>query len=486
MRLSATNSLLERYIACSGQSLSGSHLRMDAAFQAAQAITSDWRVGAAALLLPFAASRLPSVLRTLSFFKTALQTETNLASLVGAVSGNAWSLRVGGLLGGAATLVGCGDENSPMSDAGLAAPRSIEAQATEYPVMPRASGGTLQGFQASLSGTGHLAVTWAEVNPSSRVFLRVFPPTGNPSNVVEVAQPENAVAIAPQVSSLEEGASLVSWTESLGIDAETGMKARRFSNTGQALGESFTIVPFALHEPAIVGSTALNADGSFVVVSNENSRSCGVCARNYGSNNVQSSVVTLSNPGDSVLASDISGSSQGEWAWAGMVARADGQREIRYRSYMPGRGFGAPGSFVIPNPGTSTGIQLAVLPNNRSLLVWQTAQGLRGQLFSFNGSTLSEPISLNSVPPGSNISVTSDEVGAFIIAWEAEGQIRASLLASNGRIIADNINVSGESSGNSQVTVTANEHGNVSFAWMHFQASPAGNQIVARNYRIRY
>ncbi len=486
MRLAASPSLLNRRIAYSDSALSANQVRMDAAWQVAKELSSDWRVAAAALAFPFAASRLPASLRALSSFKTLLHAETNLGRWLGAVSGNSWSLRAGGFLGGAATLVGCGDENSPLSDSGLQAPRSIEAQAAEYPVMPMASRGTLQGFQASLSEAGQLAVTWAEVNPSSRVFLRVFPASGNPLNVVEVARPENAVALVPQVSSLDDGTSLVSWTESLGVGRETGMMARRFSNVGQPLGDSFTIVPFELREPAIVGRTALNADGSFVVVSNENSRSCGVCARNYGANNVQTSVVTLSNPGESVLTSYISGSSQGEWAWAGMVERTDGQSEIRFRAYVPGRGFGAPVSFVVPNLGSGTSIQLAVLPHNRSLLVWQTAQGLRGRLFSFNGDALSELITLNSVPLGSNVSVTSDQVGAFIVAWEAEGQIRASLIASDGRNIADNLNISGDSVGNSQVTVTANEHGRVSFAWMHFQPSPAGNQIVARDYQIRY
>jgi len=496
MRLSASQNLLDRRAAADSTSLSAHQLRLDAAWAEAQSVAGDWRMASLALLAPLAVSRLPGLWRSAAgLSKLGSLGEASLIEAGGQVlaGSSAWAkwTRFGGALGLSGTLAACsGDPARTDMDAGLQPPRSMEAQGAEYAAMAAPSTGTNQGFAASLNEAGQLAVAWADFNPSgpnpSVVYSRLFSAAGAGGSAVEVGRPAGAVALSPSVSNTDRGDVLVAWTESMGPDAPSGIRARRLDSSGQAQGEAFTAVPIENHNPPILGSIALSDDASFIVVSNENSADCGVCARRYGADNVQRSVTTLSEPGASVLASDLSSSSQGDWAWAGMVARADGQREIRFRYFDLAQGFGAPGSFTIPDPGTGTRIQVAILPGNRSLLVWQSAQGLRGMLFTPDGRTQGSPIELNSLPPGASFSATSDETGAFVVAWEEAGQVRASLLASDGRMIARDLSVSDGGSENHEVTVAANEHGGVSIVWRRFLQSPAGYQLMAKNYQIRY
>lgn len=490
MRL--TNILERRLLDVSQSPNSPTQLNIDSALYSAQAFAGDARFIALAFVAPLALSRLSGVWRNLNTARAIAQSEVALSSVpsVSLFARTPWSLRGLSAFATGALLVGCGTEENPVDDAHLQPPRALEAQATEFNVTGETSLGTNTGFHASLNEPGSLAVTWADYNPSnanpSAVLMRIFPAMGSPSNVVEVARPEAATVLAPYVSNADNGDTLLAWTHSLGVDSPNGVRARRYTGGAQAQGDSFNIVPLEMRDPVIAGTVALNPDGSFIVVSNENSASCGVCARNYSADNAQQSVTTLSAPGEQVLSSDISASSQGEWAWAGMVDLGNDRREIRFRAYVPGRNFGAPGTLAVSNLESVSNIQLALIPGNHSLIVWQSSQGLRGQLFTSNGNRVGSTLNINSLPPGSNFSVASDETGAFVVAWEDQGQIRASLLAADGRAIASNLEISGAGGGNSNVTVAANEHGRVSFVWRKFQERPAGYNLVARSFQIRY
>ncbi len=392
----------------------------------------------------------------------------------------------GATLGMGALLTACGAPDNMAPDGStLAPPRTIEVQGAEYSVTP-VSTGTNQGFAAKLNSNGQLAVTWTDYSNASVVNLKIFSDARTPGNLVEVERPQNAVSLLPSISNDDAGNVLLAWTNSMGPDAPSGLRARRYSAAGQAQGNSFPIVPLENHNPVIMGSVSLQSDGSFRVVSNENSSSCGVCARTYGPDNVQRSVMTLSEAGTSVLASDMADSAQGDWAWAGLLAGNNGERQVRFRYFNVGTGLGASTTFSIGNPGTATGIKVAILPNDNSLVVWQSNQGLRGMVLKPDGRPQSAQISLNSLPPGSSFSATSDEAGAFVVAWEEAGQIRSSLLDANGRIISSNLEISNGTSDNHEVTVTANERGQVSYLWRRAQRSPAGYNLVGRNYQIRY
>ncbi len=496
MTVLGSHNLLTRRLAVFSPTLTTTQLQMDAALNAAQELTGDWKTAALALAAPLVISRLSSVFRNAAFsyrmaaFSEATFVEAGAGVLARTSSFAKWGRVAGTTFGMGALLAACG--GNEFETGSPAPPRTLEVQGSEYSVTPSASTGTNQGFAATLNTNGQLAVTWADYNPSnpnpSAVNLRVFSASGNPSSAVEIERPPGAVSLSPSISNDEAGNILAAWTNSMGPDSPSGVRARRYSAGAQAQGNSFPIVPLENHMPPIMGTVALNPDRSFIVVSNENSSDCGVCVRTYGADNIQRSVQTLSEAHVSVLASDLARNSQGDWAWAGLLADNNGGRSVRFRYFNNGTGLRPAVTVPIGNPGAGTGIKIAVLPNDHSLVVWQSSQGLRGMVFAADGSTLSSQISLNSLPPGFSFSATSDETGAFVVAWE-EGstkQIHASLLASDGRIISDNINISGTSSNNHEVVVTGNEGGHISFVWRRFQPSPAGYTLAAKNYQIRY
>lgn len=494
MTLVRTSHLLERRSHFEIPVLSEGQKEMDALLSTSQSTMSDWKMAAFTVAAPLVVTRLSALFRnTFPLLRGA-----SVSEALPQVAGLSWFTRspalnrVGvGALGGSLFLVGCGDAN-PVTDAQLTAPRTLEAQGAEFSVTAELSPGTQQGFAASLNVQGQLAVTWADLNPSqsnpSTVNLRTFSPNGIPGAVTEIERPQGSVCLAPSLSNDDRGNILAAWTQSMGPDAPSGLRARRYNSQGQAQGNSFQIVPNENHMPTIVGRVALNEDASFLVVSNENSRDCGVCVRNYGADNLQRSVQTLSEANLSVLSTDLAPSAQGDWAWAALLADNTGGRSLRFRYYHAGVGFGPAVTAPISNPGTGTQIKVAALPNDRAIVVWQSAQGLRARIFKADGSGVGAEIALNALPPGASFSATSDQNGAFVVAWEDAGQkqIRASLIAADGRIISGNMNVSENSTENQEVRVTGNENGRITFVWQRFQPSPAGYRLVARNYQVRY
>ncbi|GEM_PF-4728935 len=503
MRAASTHSILERALNFNEQPVfSASQIAIDGALGRFQAFSGDWKNLAISLIVPALASRVRGMFNP-AFAARAFISEATLASEVS--SAPAWeglSLWLGrlpkfaklgsavlssGLLGAACTT----QFPERTEDAGLSPPRSLEVSGEEYGITPSPSTGTNQGFSASLNANNELAVAWADLNPSdlshSGIFLRTFSSAGNAGNVVTVDHPQDAIAIAPSLASNSHGNSLVSWTTTAGPEAPSALFARRFSNTGEAQGASFPLVPAALRSLIVQGALAMQEDGSFTAVSNENSTTCAVCARNFSPANIEQSLVALSDPYSPVLASHLASTSQGDWAWAGLLPGENGEIRVRFRYFNVGQGLGPATTFSIGNPQTPSKVQVAVLPNDNSLVVWETNQGLRGMVVAADGRPLSAQLELNSLLPGSAFSVAGDEVGAFVVAWQEAGQIHASLLSSRGQSIASHLNISGEGADNREVQVVGNESGRITFVWRRFHSQGnASYDLVARNFRVQY
>jgi len=228
----------------------------------------------------------------------------------------------------------------------------------------------------------------------------------------------------------------------------------------------------------------LHEDGSFTVISNENTADCGVCAREYAANNVQGSVQTLSDSNVPVLASAVASAANGDWAWVALLAGQNGTRSVRYHYQSASHANNLNTTFEIGNIQTASTVRVAILPAGRALVLWETNEGLKGMVLKPDGTPLSSQLSINSQAPGGSFSVGSDAHAAFVVSWIEGGSVKASVYSSSGQSISSNLSISGSANDATDVSVAGNESGQVSFVWRRF--SGGNYSLVARNYQINY
>src|SRR5262249_6988149 len=145
-----------------------------------------------------------------------------------------------------------------------------------------------------------------------------------------------------------------------------------------------------------------------------------------------------------------------------------GGSEVRFQRFNGQSPLNSASAFSIGNLGTAASVGIAILPNHGSMVVWQTNGGLKGQIVDEHGRPFETPFSVNSVTPGQSFSITSDERGSFVVAWEEGNQIKASVYNGTGDALFQNIDVSGSDGQNSEVVTAANGSGRVTIGWRRF------------------
>ncbi len=500
MTVLAAHNILDRRLSVglsSTSHLNDAQLKMDAFLETAQGLASDWKTAALAIALPLASARIAGVFRNSAGALRLVQWGEASVAEQGALSflktsfipRLAFARSAGSLLGLGGMLAACSvDRTGSGEDAGtLPIPRSFEANGNEYSITSSPSAGTLQGFQTNLSSSDVLSVAWADLDSSnanpSAVYLRRFQSTNPEGSMIEVDRPQGSVDLLPALSTNDHDQLLVSWTNSSGQDAPSSVFARRY-NADQVNGNAFQIVPAAQRNYLAQSNVILHEDGSFTVISNENTADCGVCAREYAANNVQGSVQTLSDSNVPVLASAVASAANGDWAWVALLAGQNGTRSVRYHYQSASHANNLNTTFEIGNIQTASTVRVAILPAGRALVLWETNEGLKGMVLKPDGTPLSSQLSINSQAPGGSFSVGSDAHGAFVVSWIEGGSVKASVYSSSGQSISSNLSISGSANDATDVSVAGNESGKVTFVWRRF--SGGNYSLVARNYQINY
>ncbi len=450
--------------------LSPSQARADAFVGTVLSQASDWRTIALAAAAPglLAGSR-----RFVATGRAAFAVEAAAPRAVGVFS--AFSRTGAGILMGASALVaGCSGEDSMPN---VPEAHSFTPVGSEFPLSAASSIGTSQGLRLALNGGGSMVAASADFNPGTSggtgVFARAF--SGDtPGAVVTVDQPTGGVDVNPSVSTNSGGNFVISWMTTTAPETST-LHARRFDNTGRPIGATLSLGdstdPFS--------SVVLFDDGGFAVVT----RSGG---RIFNADNSPAGTLSNPNPGDS-SAFAVGTTPQGQWAWAAIVPGSGSSSDV-YFQRMNGRSGGESDHFSIGSLGTAAAVRVGTLSNGPSLIAWQTNSGIRGQIVDNGGTPLDDPFTIASVPPGGSFSVSGDNHGSFVVAWDEGNQIKATVYSGEGRALFSNLDVSGSSGENHDAVVTANGDGRVSIGWRRFSTSggSAHYDLVARNYQIAY
>jgi hypothetical protein len=400
---------------------------------------------------------------------------------------------------GSSTLVtGCNGNNQTQEttpDASAIAPAGNEFQINTTP-----NTGTNQGMAMALNEEGNLVVTWADVDPSNPsstgVFARAYDPSGNPTDVATADQPSASYDSIPSVATNSRGNFVVSWSNIVGPSSPSSVSARRFDNTGRLIGGTIPALPPSVRNPIPTSNIVLMEDGGFALIANDNSMTCGACAYVYHPDNTSAPTQTLIPAGTSVNALSVGRGDADDWTWAAIVPGSGSSSEIQFQHFSGSSAQGAVAHVSIGNLDTAPAVRVASLPNGRTMLAWQTGSGIMTQVVNSDGGHVSDPVQVAAVQPGGSFSLSSDQHGSFVVAWEdpqgdpsttTDVRIKAQVLDGNGAKILSPLDVSGSSGQNREVVVTANSSGRVTFGWRRFSTTGGAHQdLIARNFQISY
>jgi len=239
----------------------------------------------------------------------------------------------------------------------------------------------------------------------------------------------------------------------------------------------------------------LTESGGFALVANDNSDTCGACAHFFNPDNTSANTQPLIPSGTAVSALSVGRGEGDTWTWAAIVPASGSNSEIQFQRFSGMSPEGSVAHLSIGNIGTAPQVRVASLPNGHTMFAWQTGSAIMAQVVDEHGGQISDPTQVAAVSPGGSFSLTSDNHGSFVVAWEepqgspdsTDVRIKARIFTGVGDSILSTLDVSGSSGQNREVVVSANSSGRVTFGWRRFSTTGGAHQdLIARNYQLHY
>ncbi|MFO1519180.1 MAG: hypothetical protein U1F57_05910 [bacterium] len=377
--LTASQALVDRYVSQTAE------------------IAGDWKTVAAFTVGMGLFSRWQSAMsaaRGIAVESAAVEANAGARLFHFGISGGrsfAWASSGASALGAGLILTGCGNsETNP--DAGPDA-TAFNAVGAEFPITSNPSTGTNEGLAVALNRDGNFVAAWADVGAdvsTTGVFVRAFGASGALGPVGTADQPASSVDVTPSISTNSTGNFVVSWTNTSGPDNPSGVSVRRFNGSGTPVGPTINVITPSVHATLPTSSIVSLEDRGFVLVSNDNSSTCGACAHFFNSDSSPANDVTLVPSGTAVSTVSVGTTTQGQWAWAAIVSGASGHSEIRFQRFNGRSAMGAASSIDIGNLGTAPQVRVATIPNGNSMVVWQP-QAFKARFWEATGNRSMPP-----------------------------------------------------------------------------------------------
>jgi hypothetical protein len=292
---------------------------------------------------------------------------------------------------------------------------------------------------AAIGTKGDLVVVWegdrAFDGAASGIQGHRFDAAGAPVGAdFAITSSSSAYAHDPAVGRAAGGPFVVAWMSPWRPNDPGGVRARRFDASGAALGGDIAVYPGGAHSNEQNAAIAVQPSGTFVVAWDgwDYYGSSSVYGRHFdaaGTPTTWINVVSTSTDGRRTSASvDATPDGRAIIAWTSEFGDGSGS-SITARRIEAG-GNPTAGEFIVNTYTTGSqsgeGGQVAVDHRGNFVITWGGDAGLggiRGQRFDADGIPRGAEFEV-SAPNGSpqfSPSVASDEVGNFVVTWEAFG-----------------------------------------------------------------
>ena len=373
---------------------------------------------------------------------------------------------------------------------------------------------TTAGSQTNpdITGTedgGYIASWQAPDGTNDGIYIQKFDSSGNPVGSETLVNTMTAYnQHDSHVVGLAGGGVLVTWTVDTavfanGSDVRTGassgsrtIRAQIFDENGDAVGANFTVAS-AKYDPI----TALD-DGGFIVtwsshtsVALNDGSGWGSFAQRFDAsgneigNPIQVNTTTVGNQ----LDTDITVLSDGSIIVTWQSVNQDGSGlGIYAREFaLDANGLLATSDEVLVNTttaGNQSDPEITALSNGGYVITWQSpdasTSGIFAQVYSADGSTLGNEISVNTITAGSQVDpVVTFLPNGFVISYYSAGEIHSQMFNNDGTLSGNEVVVNTNTDGEQlNPVITSLEDGGYIIAWESATGDGAGSGIFTQRF----